>query len=379
MYDYRFHPAGWMITCCTSLLLSTAAQAFTVQGDIELVPGLNLVSIPADSTQTPAVATLFDQLKTATAISGLQSGVPPNPPQFTTCNRLDTTQEACTRLIVPGEGFLVWVEAEAEAAETVGFKANTSCPVPALQAGFNLLTFPCVAAGVTAFTLLQGFGGKDNVAVIQAFDPVTGRWLTATFDATGAAAGAAAGTDFTILPGYTYVVQMRATPLFTDSDGDGLNQAEEALFHTDPLQADSDGDGLHDGDEVKLYDTLPSQADSDSDGLNDKAELTVHNTNPRNPDTDGDGFSDGMEVQATSNPLNRTSLPVSTFVSFISVANQALPSATMAIGPMISVFNQWGLDTAVGPMVSVHNDAALDTVTGQIQGPVVSVENQGNP
>lgn len=37
---------------------------------------------------------------------------------------------------------------------------------------------------------------------------------------------------------------------FTDSDGDGLSDAKEAILGTDSNNADSDGDGMSDGDEV---------------------------------------------------------------------------------------------------------------------------------
>ena len=71
-----------------------------------------------------------------------------------------------------------------------------------------------------------------------------------------------------------------------DSDGDGLTDAEEALWGTDPHNPDTDGDGLTDGEEVRL-----------------------HYTDPLVADTDGDGFSDGDEVRAGSDPLDPLSTP----------------------------------------------------------------------
>ncbi len=64
----------------------------------------------------------------------------------------------------------------------------------------------------------------------------------------------------------------------TDSDGDGLTNAEEQLLGTDPNKPDSDGDGLKDGEEVAL------------------------GTDPKNPDSDGDGDTDGDEVDYGSDP-----------------------------------------------------------------------------
>ena len=68
----------------------------------------------------------------------------------------------------------------------------------------------------------------------------------------------------------------------TDSDGDGLPDADEVTHGTDPNNPDTDGDGLSDGDEIKL------------------------GTDPNNPDTDGDGVPDGIEVEVGSDPTDAT-------------------------------------------------------------------------
>jgi len=47
--------------------------------------------------------------------------------------------------------------------------------------------------------------------------------------------------------------------LSTDSDGDGLGDADEIfIYGTSPTNPDSDGDGLPDGDEVLVYGTDPT-------------------------------------------------------------------------------------------------------------------------
>lgn len=69
-------------------------------------------------------------------------------------------------------------------------------------------------------------------------------------------------------------------PLIIDTDGDGLNDDEEARLGTNPLSPDTDGDGLTDYQEVMIY-----------------------GTDPLNPDTDGDGYTDGEEVANGYNPL----------------------------------------------------------------------------
>lgn len=59
----------------------------------------------------------------------------------------------------------------------------------------------------------------------------------------------------------------------TDTDGDGLTDAEERQLGADPLKSDTDTDGLMDGEEVKVYHTNPLVVDSDGDGYIDSVEI----------------------------------------------------------------------------------------------------------
>lgn len=95
----------------------------------------------------------------------------------------------------------------------------------------------------------------------------------------------------------------------TDSDADGLLDAQEVALGLDPFVPDGDGDGLGDGDEVNLYATDPLLPDTDDDGLDDLAEVTTAFTNPFLPDTDGDGVDDATEVAQATNPLDAASFP----------------------------------------------------------------------
>jgi len=92
-----------------------------------------------------------------------------------------------------------------------------------------------------------------------------------------------------------------------DSDGDGLTDAEEAVYRTDPQNPDTDSDGLNDYDEVKVYDTDPLNPDTDYDMLKDGEEVHHYKTNPKLADTDKGGVSDGHEVlEDHTNPLDGT-------------------------------------------------------------------------
>ncbi len=110
----------------------------------------------------------------------------------------------------------------------------------------------------------------------------------------------------------------------TDSDGDGLTDAEEIFLGSDPNDADSDDDGVIDGQEPNLADDTDGDGlinvldpDSDNDGLFDGTEMGLGcgnpatnvnaghciadgdggatQTSPLDPDTDGGGVIDGSE------------------------------------------------------------------------------------
>ncbi|GAA59979.1 hypothetical protein P20652_1843 [Pseudoalteromonas sp. BSi20652] len=97
-----------------------------------------------------------------------------------------------------------------------------------------------------------------------------------------------------------------------DSDGDRLNDYQEADLGTDIYNADSDFDGMSDFDEVNNglnpLDATDAAADADNDGLSNSDEL-LFGTDINNADTDGDGVSDGDEVNNGLNPLDPTDVP----------------------------------------------------------------------
>lgn len=98
---------------------------------------------------------------------------------------------------------------------------------------------------------------------------------------------------------------LQAAGGLTDTDGDGLPDAEELRLKTDPRNPDTDGDGLLDGEEVYKYKTDPLNPDSDYDGLTDGQEVYVHKTEPNIRDTDNGGVADGHEViEDGTNPLD---------------------------------------------------------------------------
>jgi hypothetical protein len=113
-----------------------------------------------------------------------------------------------------------------------------------------------------------------------------------------------------------------------DSDSDGIADDEESAFDIhdadmdgmlNQVDTDSDGDGMLDADEhgpvgpCSAVDTdrdgIPDflDTDSDNDGLSDADEHGTTNTSPTNTDTDGDGFTDLAEIAASTDPTDPAS------------------------------------------------------------------------
>jgi len=101
-----------------------------------------------------------------------------------------------------------------------------------------------------------------------------------------------------------------------DSDGDGLDDATEALIGTSPLLIDTDGDGFSDFLEYQLRNSglnplYPDDAncaeatdreDTDGDGLLNCEERFIGTSLQLN-DSDTDGFSDDLEYHNGTNPV----------------------------------------------------------------------------
>lgn len=77
----------------------------------------------------------------------------------------------------------------------------------------------------------------------------------------------------------------------TDSDGDGLTDAQEAVYGTDPQKADTDNDGINDADELAYWGDRWDD-DLDKDGV----------INLLDSDSDNDGILDGKEINSGTDP-----------------------------------------------------------------------------
>nr|WP_236673441.1 Ig-like domain-containing protein [Comamonas sp. JC664] len=140
----------------------------------------------------------------------------------------------------------------------------------------------------------------DGAAYVPCTDPVTFTGLAEGSHTLSVRAVDAAGNVDPTPATYSWTVA-------TDSDGDGLTDAEEIALGTDPNNPDTDGDGLPDGIEVLVAGTDPLDDDTDDDGILDGNEDANHNgivdegeTDPKLWDTDGDFLSDGLEIGLTA-------------------------------------------------------------------------------
>ena len=93
-------------------------------------------------------------------------------------------------------------------------------------------------------------------------------------------------------------------PLSPDTDKDGLSDRQEVDFGTNPLSFDTDGDQISDREEINVFGTDPFDAngDLDGDGLTDSDELVLYGTDPVRADTDFDGINDFDEVAFGTDP-----------------------------------------------------------------------------
>jgi len=86
-----------------------------------------------------------------------------------------------------------------------------------------------------------------------------------------------------------------------DSDSNGLPDVLEKMYEDHPDKADSDGNGINDLQEA--YSEAYPQ-DSDRDGLPDIVEV-MYGTDKNNADSDSDGMNEGWEVYNELNPLDK--------------------------------------------------------------------------
>ncbi|MGI9243280.1 MAG: hypothetical protein ACR2RV_20955 [Verrucomicrobiales bacterium] len=166
-----------------------------------------------------------------------------------------------------------------------------------------------------------------------------------------------------------------------DGDMDDLTNVDEFEAGTDPTMADSDGDGIDDADELNAVPpTSPTRADTDDDGLDDGDELAL-GTDPTDPDSDDDGFSDGLEVDNGTDPTDPNDPAAGNGATIIWVSEN-----TDAASPPSPDDMGWNDLLAIQGYTVIRSDirdldlnqAALDTLNGADLVIISRDTNSGN-
>jgi len=120
-------------------------------------------------------------------------------------------------------------------------------------------------------------------------------------------------------------------PRLPDTDFDGLSDAGETAAGTDPRAPDSDGDGLADGIDPDPLVWDDPDGDAGNDGLGYLFEV-IHGLDPAADnalDSDGDGWADWKELMAGTDPDDMSSVPVN--IDGIQTQVPALFEATVTL------------------------------------------------
>ncbi|MCK6556342.1 matrixin family metalloprotease [Candidatus Binatia bacterium] len=163
--------------------------------------GYNLFAYPVTA---PADLTAFDLLEAIgdeTAANAIDRFVP-DTGRFERAEYAGAVRSGANFPIRRGEAYVVYTDAQ----RVVSFAGGTDCPTLDLARGLNLIGVPCPPAGYTAFGLLRDLGSQFEVDRIERFDPGTGIFQVAAYDA----GGNPGGTDFPIVNGEGYAVTMLA-------------------------------------------------------------------------------------------------------------------------------------------------------------------------
>lgn len=225
----------------------------------------------------------------------------------------DTATSAAFTQYVPGQAYLLALGMTSTAAPlrtrwgfelTVRDSLGTQwapAPLATADARTQVLTSATAGvylthAGTTRGTI--GFPGPPpgNVWQFRFTAPPAGRSPVTFYFCLNAAdnSGSALGDYITC----NTVVATEAIVGPTDTDGDGLLDAQETTLGTDPADADTDDDGISDGDEVNAATpTNPQIADTDGDGLSDGLETGVDA-----PVADPDGAGGPLQGTDTTSP-----------------------------------------------------------------------------
>lgn len=171
--------------------------------------------------------------------------------------------------------------------------------------------------------------------------------------------------------GATGIVTAKVTVAGVDSDGDGIPDDAEVRLGLDPnnavdAQEDFDRDNLTNLQEFQLGTDI-RKADTDGDGLSDEREVNAHNTNPLLADTDGDLIPDGVEIQTSTNPLDRNSYDLKKATASSTVKPSSFSLTTSILFPVVAQQLNWKVTLIDGKTtLDLTDDARTSYVSSDL-------------
>ncbi len=106
-----------------------------------------------------------------------------------------------------GDGIIIYSRVNKSVSFNPAVRPRNSyveCVAVDLNAGLNVITFPCVPAGLTSFQILQAIGDDTMVSSIQRYNEGEGQFETTVYHN-----GQPAGVDFTVVAGEGYLIYMK--------------------------------------------------------------------------------------------------------------------------------------------------------------------------
>lgn len=179
---------------------------------------------------------------------------------------------------------------------------------PPILLSFFLLVFFCTPTGCHAVTLTWTANDPiENVAGYKIYyGSASGQYSTFK-DVGNVTSCELENVIATLEDGKTYYLAATAYSTTSESDFSTEVAYTHAAVYLDVDSTDSDGDGISDADEINFYGTDPYAFDSDNDGLSDGDELDLWGQdwdadydadtiiNLLDDDADGDGIPDGED------------------------------------------------------------------------------------
>lgn len=198
----QFYLQFFLSRLLVSLILCIASIMPVFADNVDthtLVPGLNLVGIPVDSSLTPNAHALIQTLGDETTIEKLQHLNQAAGIFDTTVFDAAGVPTGLNPNVTHGEGWLVF----ASAVSTIEIPTHLKCPSVTLSPGVNVVGMPCNPLPNTAYEFLAALGDETVVSSVQTFDTTSGKFLTTAYQN-----GMPAGPNFPIKRKRAYLVHV---------------------------------------------------------------------------------------------------------------------------------------------------------------------------